>query len=301
MADSQLTIKEYLAAPAVMKRVEEMLTDRASQFTTSVLSLAGSDPKLMVAEPRSLFNACLMAASLNLPINKNLGFAHIIPYKNNRKNITEAQFQMGWKGFVQLAQRTGQYQTINAVVVYDGQLVREDRLRGNKYDWDAKKSDDVIGYVSVFTLNNGFEHEIYMSRPEMEAHAKRYSQAYRYDLDKKIKSSPWSTDFDTMGLKTVNKLNLSKYGPLSIEMEKALVADQSVLRGEEGKPEYIDGTDLLDAEKGTEAEKDAIVAEFGGGEQVPLDPSDTARAQASAAFKGEEPESDNDPSGRTGN
>lgn len=300
MAEQQLTIKEYLAAPAVQKRVEEMLNERASQFTTSVLSLAGSDAKLMVAEPRSLFNACLMAASLNLPINKNLGFAHIIPYKNNKKGITEAQFQMGWKGFVQLAQRTGQYQTINAVVVYDGQLVREDRLRGNKYDWDAKKSDDVIGYVSVFTLNNGFEHEIYMSRPEMEAHAKRYSQAYRYDLEKKIKSSPWSTDFDTMGLKTVNKLNLSKYGPLSIDMEKALVNDQAILRGDDAKPEYIDGTDLLDDEKATEAQKDAIVKEFGpGAEEVPFESEGDAQDQATAAFNGE-PENDNSSSGRAG-
>lgn len=296
MSDKQLTIKEYLAAPAVMKRTEEMLTDRASQFVTSVLSLAGSDPKLMAAEPRSLFNACLVAASLNLPINKNLGFAHIIPYKNNRAGITEAQFQMGWKGFVQLAQRTGQYQMINAVVVYEGQLVKQDRLRGNRYNWDAKTGDAVIGYVSIFALNNGFEHELYMSRDEMEAHARRYSRTYSYDLEKKAKTSPWSTDFDTMGLKTVNKLNISKYGPLSIEIEKALVSDQAILRGDEGKPEYVDGTDLLDDEKGTEEQKDAIVAEFGG-EEVEMT---EAEKEASKAFKGEGDANGNDSPGGAG-
>lgn len=299
MAETQITIKEYLAAPAVQKRIEGMLNERASQFITSVLSLAGADPKLAAAEPRSLFNACLMAASLNLPINKNLGFAHIIPYANKRRQITEAQFQMGWKGFVQLAQRSGQYQTINAVTVYEGQLIKEDRLRGNKYDWDAKTGDDVIGYVSVFTLNNGFEHEIYMSRKEMEAHAKRYSQAYRYDLEKNIKSSPWSTDFDTMGLKTVNKLNLSKYGPLSIEMEKALVSDQAILRGDDAKPEYIDGTDLLDDEKATVDQKDAIVSAMGG-DDVPFVSEGDADKQASAAFNGEDSKSGKSPSGRAG-
>ncbi len=123
-----------------------------------------------------------------------------------------------------------------------------------------------------------------MSRDEMEAHARRYSRAYSYDLEKNAKSSPWSTDFDTMGLKTVNKLNISKYGPLSIEIEKALVSDQAILRGDEGKPEYIDGTDLLDGEKASEDKKDAIVAEFGGGEEVEMtDAEKTAQKEANAS------------------
>jgi recombination protein RecT len=283
MADTQLTIKEYLAAPAVQKRVEEMLNERASQFTTSVLSLAGSDPQLMAAEPRSLFNACLVAASLNLPINKNLGFAHIIPYNNTKKGIVEAQYQMGWKGFVQLAQRSGQYKTISATTVYEGQLVSSDPLRGNKYDWAAKTSDKIVGYVSIIVLTNGFEHEFYMSADEMEKHGKRYSQSYKKNY------GPWKDNFPAMAEKTVVKLNVSKYGPMSVEIEKALISDQAVLRGEAGTPEYIDGTDLLDNEKATEAQKDAIVKEFGPGtEEVPLEPVDEAQEQATAAFAGEE-------------
>lgn len=282
MAENQLTIKEYLAAPAVMKRVEEMLDKRAPQFTTSVLALAGSDPQLMAAEPRSLFNACLVAASLNLPINKNLGFAHIIPYNNTKKGIIEAQYQMGWKGFVQLAQRSGQYKTISATTVYEGQLVSSDPLRGNKYDWTAKASDKIVGYVSIIVLTNGFEHELFMSADEMEKHGKRYSQSYKKNY------GPWKDNFPAMAEKTVVKLNVSKYGPMSVEIEKALVSDQAVLRGDDARPEYIDGTDLLEEEKATEDQKDAIVAEFTSGEEVPLSDDEKAEAQASAAFKGED-------------
>jgi recombination protein RecT len=249
--NTQITIKEYLAAPAVQRRIEEMLNERASQFVTSVLSLAGSDPQLMVAEPRSLFNACLTAASLNLPINKNLGFAHIIPYNNTKKGIVEAQYQMGWKGFVQLAQRSGQYKTISATPVYEGQLISSDPLRGNKYDWTAKTSDKIVGYVSIIVLTNGFEHEFYMSAEEMEAHAKRYSQSYKKNY------GPWKDSFPAMAEKTVVKLNVSKYGPMSVELEKALISDQAVIR-DDGQ-EYVDGTDLLDNEKATEDQKAAII------------------------------------------
>src|SRR5436305_3354805 len=111
----QITIKDYMSAPAVREKMKEMLQspELIRQFTTSVISIAGSDELLAQAEPRSLFNACLTAASLNLPINKNLGFAHIIGYRNNKKNIVEAQFQLGARGFRELAQRSGQYQIIN--------------------------------------------------------------------------------------------------------------------------------------------------------------------------------------------
>ncbi|HEV7237270.1 MAG TPA: recombinase RecT [Ktedonobacteraceae bacterium] len=274
MADNQLTIKEYLAAPAVQKRVEEMLDKRSSQFTTSVLALASSDPQLMAAEPRSLFNACLVAASLNLPINKNLGFAHIIPYNNTKKGIVEAQYQMGWKGFVQLAQRTGQYRTISATPVYEGQLVSADPLRGNTYDWTRKMSDKIVGYVSIIILNNGFEHQLYMSAEEMEAHGKRYSQSYKKNY------GPWKDNFPAMAEKTVIKLNVSKYGPLSVDMEKALMSDQAVLRGDDAKPEYIDGTDLLEDEKATAEQKDAIVAEFTSGEEVEMTEAERDQVEA---------------------
>jgi recombination protein RecT len=219
---------------------------------TSVSSMIGADDKLAKCEPVSLFMACLTAAALDLPINKNLGFAHIVPYDNNKKivdpetgrtewtKVLEAQFQMGWRGYVQLAQRSGQYKTIAATAVYAGQLVNEDPLLGNTYDWKAKQSDDVLGYVAMFKLVNGFEKELYMTLDEVTAHADRYSKAYAYDKKNKYTNSPWSNNFDAMALKTVVKLLISKWGPMSVDMQKAVELDSSVIK-EDGNPSYVDG------------------------------------------------------------
>jgi recombination protein RecT len=180
-----LTIKEYMSAPAVREKMQEMLQspDIIRQFTTSVISIAGSDELLATAEPRSLFNACLTAASLNLPINKNLGFAHIIGYKNNKKGVTEAQFQLGARGFKELAQRTGQYSIINQSDVREGELSGRNRLTGQiEFKWvedDVIRMDlPIIGYFSFFRLKNGFESILYMSVDELNAHGKRYSQSF---------------------------------------------------------------------------------------------------------------------------
>ncbi|HMT18534.1 MAG TPA: recombinase RecT [Candidatus Saccharibacteria bacterium] len=239
---SKLTIKEFISAPAVIKKMNEMLESpkKVSQFTTSVIAISSSDELLASAEPRSVFNACLTAASLNLPINKNLGYAHIIGYKNNKKGgIVEAQFQIGAKGFKQLAQRTGQYKFINDSDVREGELKTRDRLSGEMvFEWiedDAiRNKRKIIGYVSYFELNNGFTSTLYMSKEEVDAHAKQYSQAYKSGY------GPWKDNYDAMARKTVTKLNLSKNGPVSTELETAIVADQAVIK-DEGKYDYIDG------------------------------------------------------------
>jgi recombination protein RecT len=258
----KITIKDYMAAPQVQKRINEMLGKRASQFTTSVLSLTGNDELLSQADPQSLFNACLTAASMDLQINKNLGYAHIIGYRNNKKGIVEAQFQMGWKGFIQLAQRTGQYERIAATEVYEGQLIAQDPLDGNTYDWTKKTSEKVIGYVSRFTLTTGFKSELYMPKDEVDAHAKKYSQSY------KMNYGPWKDNFDAMALKTVLKLNLNKYGPMSTELTRAIVADQAVIRDD--RTDYIDG-ELADV-KADDEQKNAIIdaakADAGDGEMI---------------------------------
>lgn len=237
-----LTIKEFISAPAVIKKMNEMLESpkKVSQFTTSVIAISSSDELLATAEPRSVFNACLTAASLNLPINKNLGYAHIIGYKNNKKGgIVEAQFQIGAKGFKQLAQRTGQYKFINDSDVREGELKTRDRLSGEMvFEWIdddvTRNKKKIIGYVSYFELSNGFSSTLYMSKEEIDAHAKRYSQAFKSGY------GPWKDNYEAMALKTVTKLNLSKNGPVSTELETAIVADQAVIK-DEGKYDYIDG------------------------------------------------------------
>ena len=255
-----LTIKDYMSAPAVQTKMKEMLIspEMIRQFTTSVISIAGADELLAIAEPRSLFNACLTAASLNLPINKNLGFAHIIGYKNNKKGgVVEAQFQLGARGFKELAQRSGQYKIINQGDVREGELKGRDRLTGElKFEWnenDAIRADlPIIGYFSYFKLSNGFSSTLYMSLEEVTAHGKKYSQSFKRGY------GPWTDNFDAMALKTVSKLNISKNGPLSVDMQKAVTVDQAVIHDED-KVDYIDGDELANV-SATEDEEAAILA-----------------------------------------
>lgn len=249
------TVKGFMALPSTQKRVTELLGDRSSQFMTSVSSMVGADDKLAKCEPVSLFMACLTAAALDLPINKNLGFAHIIPYQNNKAGVTEAQFQMGWKGFVQLAQRTGQYKTINAIPVYQGQLVSNDPLNGNEYNWDGQSSEEVVGYVGIMKLTTGFEKEVFMTKDEVEKHASKYSKAY----NKGKGFGPWKDNFDAMALKTIIKQLISKWGPMSVDspVKQAVEADQAIIK-DKNQYNYIDG-EVLNDEKATGVEEDAII------------------------------------------
>lgn len=286
MADSSVTetnnkpstVKGFMAMPATQKRVVELLGDRSSQFMTSVSSMVGADDKLAACEPTSLFMACLTAAALDLPINKNLAFAHIIPYKNNSAGVTEAQFQMGWKGYVQLAQRSGQYKNIASIQVYEGQLVEENPLVGNTYDWNGKASDKVIGYVAYMKLANGFEKELFMTTEEVTKHAQKYSKAYKY--------GPWKDNFDAMALKTVIKLLLSKWGPLSVEMQKAITVDQGVIREDESV-DYIDGSsDIAENAKASDETKNAIIE--ANAEPAAADQTETTTTEQANAVFGDE-------------
>jgi recombination protein RecT len=184
-----------------------------------------SNDLLSKATPESVFHATAIAATLDLPINPNLGFAFIIPYniKKDGQSVTLAQFQVGWKGFVQLAQRTGQFKTIGAAPIYEGQLIESNPLTGFKFDFTQKKSNVIIGYAAYFSLINGFEKSYYMTADELKNHGVRFSQSFKkgYGL--------WKDDFDSMALKTVIKLLLSKFAPLSIEMQRAVVTDQALI------------------------------------------------------------------------
>lgn len=248
-------VARFIRNPSIQQRIEELKL--RPEFTTSVLAMINSVPKLGECKPETVFNAALTAASLNLPVNNNLGFAYIIPYSNH--GVMEAQFQMGWRGFVQLGQRTGQYKKIGATQVFEGQLKEENPLYGNTFDWKAKTSDKVIGYVSGFQLVTGFEKQLYMDADTMEAHAARYSQSYKYDLKDHKTSSLWSTDREKMGLKTVIKLVISRFGPMSIEIQKAVDLDQAILR--DSGPVYIDND--LDNVGADDEKKQAIIAAHG--------------------------------------
>lgn len=226
MSEQALTIKNLFGRDEVRNKFQEMLGKRAPSFITSVLQIVASNNLLAKAEPHSVYHSAAVAATLDLPLNNNLGFAYIIPYNQKQPDgswKTVAQFQMGYKGFIQLAQRTGQFKSLGATRVFDGQLIKNDPLLGPTFDWEKKKSDLIIGYAAAFSLVNGFEKVSYWSQSDLEKHGMKYSQTFKkgYGL--------WKDDFDAMATKTVIKLLLSKYAPLSIDMQKAVVVDQAII------------------------------------------------------------------------
>ena len=201
----------------VQEQLYNVLHDNAGSFIASVIDLYSSDPYLQQCDASAVVMECMKAASLKLPINKQLGFAYVVPYRSKGRLVP--QFQMGYKGYIQLAMRSGQYRYLNADIIYDGEEVVEDRLTGKIEIHGQKKSDKPIGYFAYMELMNGFSKTVYMSREEVEAHAKRFSKSYESE------SSPWKTSFDVMALKTVLKKLISKYGIMSIEMTEAMTYD----------------------------------------------------------------------------
>jgi recombination protein RecT len=229
-------LKAMFSSEDVAKRLKEILGKRASTFTTSVLQIVQSNDLLKNADASSVLNAAMMAATLDLPLNNSLGFAYIIPFNNKQKDgtwKTVAQFQLGYKGFIQLAQRSGQFKSIDAKPVYEGQLVEDNSFAGISFNWSNKKSDNILGYAAYFQLLNGFEKVLYMTVNELQQHGTKYSQTFRKGF------GLWKDEFDTMAKKTVIKLLLSKYGPLSIDMQQAVISDQALIT-DDGQLEYID-------------------------------------------------------------
>ena len=234
------SIKAYVSDAKIRQKFEEVLGKKTQGFLASVMQVA-NQPQLKNAVPATVINAAMMAATLDLPINNNLGFAYIVPYKRKFKDATgrwtesnEAQFQMGYKGFIQLAQRSGQFSRIAATPVYQGQLVSANPLLGYEFDWTIPNQGEAIGYVAFFKLLNGFTAELYMSKDDVLKHAGKYSQSFKY-------GGVWKDNFEAMALKTVTKLLLSKQAPLSIEMQTAQLADQSIVRDVETSDfDYID-------------------------------------------------------------
>lgn len=240
------TLKTLLRDPIWQKRFEEILGARSAQFVSSVLSVGGSLGA--DCEPTSIIASAMTAATLDLPVDKNLGFAWIVPYKKSGKKF--AQFQMGYKGYVQLGLRTGQYERMNARVINAEAFQGWDEVGEPIIDWsqidEAKPS---VGYVFAFKLVNGFTKIAFWPRERVEAHAKNYSQSFKGGYE-----SPWKSNFDAMALKTVVKNELAKWGILSIEMVNAIKHDQSTKQSLEDEPQYLDAVNG----NGTSPDSEAI-------------------------------------------
>ncbi|UPO98393.1 recombinase RecT (plasmid) [Cetobacterium somerae] len=238
-------LKSLLATEAIRKQMKSLLGDKAGHFMMAIVGVVEGTPQLQDCEPQSIINSAIASATLDLPIEKNLGYAYIVPYKD------KAQFQMGYKGYIQLALRSGQYKYINSIEIKEGELENYNLLTGEfnfKFieDINQRLEAKTIGYASYIEFTNGFRNTLYMTKEQIENHAEKYSQSYGTDLKKGYSSSNWSKNFDSMALKTVLKLNLSKFGALSVSVQKALQIDGSSIKSisEEGtiNIEYVDNT-----------------------------------------------------------
>ena len=208
-------LKGVLANETMKRNFENILKENAGAFMASIIELYQSDTYLQKCSANAVVLEALKAATLKLPINKALGFAYIIPYG------TTPTMQLGYKGIIQLAQRSGQYRYLNAGEVYEGEAVNYNRITGMLEIEGEATSDKVIGYFAYFQLKNGFEKAVYWSVEKVIAHAKKFSQAYKAGK----KDSPWFTNFDAMALKTVLKSIVTKYGPMSVEFADAMAHD----------------------------------------------------------------------------
>lgn len=207
--------KAVINVGSVQEQFKNALQEGAPLFIASLIDIYSNDKYLQRCEPKAVIMEALKAATLKLPINKNLGFAYIVPYSN------EPQFQIGYKGYIQLAMRTGQYKYINADVVYEGELKGYDKLTGEVDLTGEPTSDKIAGYFAYIETVNGFKKPMYWTKDKVTAHAKRYSKSYN------SKSSAWQSNFDEMALKTMLRNLLSKYGVMSVEMMSAFTSDSA--------------------------------------------------------------------------
>lgn len=233
----------FMMNPNTQDYLKSVLKEKSASFMNNMVALVANNRALQPCKPASIMYVGLKATALGLPLDQNLGFAYAIPYKDNKAGETVAQFQMGYKGFIQLALRTGQFSTINATDIREGEISSINRLTGEITFTDVpdRAGRKIVGYAAFFRLTNGFRKTLYMSVEEITEHAKRYSQTFKSEYTRK--SSKWSTDFDAMATKTVIKLLLSKYAPLSVEMQElreAITADQASFN-DNGEIDYIDG------------------------------------------------------------
>ena len=256
-----------ISSDGYKKLINNTLGDpqRASRFVTAITSAVVTNPALQECDAATIVSAGLLGESLNLSPSPQLGQYYIVPYKDRKNERTTAQFQLGYRGMLQLAQRSGEYKRINAMAVKQGELLRYDPFNDEielRYTEDetARENLPTIGYFSMFEYHNGFRKVMYWSREKMERHAERYSMGYRAHKGYTF----WEKDFDSMGVKTMLRQLLSKWGVMSLEMQKAYSADGGVIAAD-GSVDYVDNPDNFAA--------DSVLQDTINEEPIPEEPS----------------------------
>jgi len=251
-------IATYLKGDAVKANIAGVIGEKnTTRFISSVVSAVQANPNLARCTNQSILTVALQGEALQLPPSPQLGYYYFVGYKNKKQvdgrwvEVEEATFQLGWKGMLQLAIRSGLYKSIVVNEIKDGEIdfnpITEEMVLHPIKDPAVREATDTVGYYGAFELVTGFKKQLYMPKEAINAHARRYSKSYRYDINNKKSSSLWSTDFDSMAKKTVLRQLLSKWGIMSVEMQQAYTADQGVI-DEDGTIRYVDNPSSVPVE-----------------------------------------------------
>ena len=251
--NTRLGLTAYLTRDAVKDQINKVVGGKDGQrFISAIISATNTNPMLQECTNQSILSAALLGESLKLSPSPQLGQYYLVPY-NDKNEGKVAQFQLGYKGYIQLAIRSGQYKKLNVLSIKEGELVRFDPLNEEIEvklieDEEAREQAETIGYYAMFEYVNGFKKAIYWSKAKMEAHAMKYSPGYKKDKEKGWNYTFWSKDFDGMAYKTMLRQLISKWGIMSIEMATAMDSDYAVIH-EDGTKNYVETEDnIIDAE-----------------------------------------------------
>lgn len=237
------TFSAFLATDAMKKKINEMVGgEKGQQFVTAIISAVSANPQLAECDNASIVSAALVGQALNLSPSPQLGQFYMVPFNDNKRGCKVAQFQIGYKGYIQLAIRSGQYKKLNVLAIKKGELKKYDPLNEEIEvqlieDEEVRENEETIGYYAMFEYLNGFRKTLYWSKEKMEAHAIKYSMGYRA----KKGYTFWEKDFDGMAYKTMLRQLISKWGIMSIDltMQKALESDMAVIN-DNGSYDYVD-------------------------------------------------------------
>ena len=274
-SQKRLGIGSYLTGDAVKQRINQVIGGKDGQrFISAVVSAVQTNPALQECTNQSILSAALLGESLKLSPSPQLGQYYMVPF-NDRERGKVAQFQLGYKGYIQLAIRSGQYKKLNVLAIKAGELIKFDPLNEEIEvklieDEEQREAAETIGYYAMFEYTNGFRKALYWSKKKMEAHALKYSQGYKNDKKKGTAYTFCSKDFDGMAYKTMLRQLISKWGIMSIDMASAIDADMAVIN-EDGTKDYVDNDpDVIvmdqpsEPEQATSEQNDIQAALFGG-------------------------------------
>ncbi len=237
----KLSMMAYLSRDAVKDQIAKVVGGKnGDRFISSVLSAVQANPELQKCSNQSILSAALLGESLKLSPSPQLGQYYMVPFNSKNSSTKEAQFQLGYKGYVQLALRSGQYKKLNVLAIKEGELIRYDPLNEEIEvrlieDEEEREQARTAGYYAMFEYLNGFRKTMYWSRAKMEAHAMQYSKGYAA----KKGYTFWEKDFDAMAYKTMLRQLISKWGIMSIEMTEAMDGDMAVI-DENGRKKYVE-------------------------------------------------------------